>query len=78
MARPYTVMGSAEGAAMAIQLDAMIAVLAPTAKEAERAQDKAVLRLISHLYDAAREARGIEGRTPVAAPERRGVRLGKI
>jgi len=77
VSRPHHVMQSAEGAAMAIQLDAMIKVMAPVAKQAERAQDKAVLRLLSHLYDAHREARGIEGRSFVEAPERKGVRLGK-
>lgn len=76
MARPHHVMQPAEGAAMAIQLDAMIRVLTPLAKEAQRAQDQAVIRLVSHLYDAHREARGIEGRTPVAPPGK-GVRLGK-
>lgn len=61
---------------MAIQLDAMIRVLTPMARQAQAAQDQAVVRLISHLYDAHREARGIEGRAPVPPPGK-GVRLGK-
>lgn len=70
------IMNSAQGAAVRIQLEAMISALQPFDRPAVEADDGPVVRLLCRLYDAAREARTIEDRT-APVPLYKGVTLGK-
>lgn len=73
------VMDSAAGAAMRVQLDAMIAVLDPIDRDAADAGDDAATTLIAKLYAAREAASEIEVRPqPVAVvPQYLGVKLTK-
>lgn len=70
------IMNSAQGAAVRIQLDAMIAALQGFDGPAVAADDRPVSRLLCRLYDAAQEAKTIENRS-AALPLYRGVSLVK-
>lgn len=68
-----------EGAAVRIQLDAMLAVLAEADQEAAEVNDDPVRHLVASLYEARLAAVAIETRAqprPVAQG-RKGVRLAK-
>lgn len=73
------VMDSSMGAAMRVQLDAMVNALQPIDQEATDAGDAAVSRLIARLYEAREAASEIEMRpqpAPIAVlPLSRGISL---
>lgn len=70
--RPWHVMSPPEGAAIRVQLDAMLAALAPFDQKSVVAHDTPVARLLGSLYTAAQAAGEIERRTYVPEP-RKGV-----
>lgn len=70
------VMNSAEGAAMRVTLDGMIAALADSDESAGKVGDQDVLCLIARLHEARSAAHAIETRNQEDTPYR-GVRLVK-
>lgn len=70
-------MSSAQGAAVRIQLDAMIAALQPFDRPAVEAGDEPVTRLLCRLYAAAQEAKTIEDRS-APVPLYKGVTMTRI
>ena len=70
------VMDAPQGAAMRIQLDAMIAVLLPVDEAAADARDEDVRHLIASLYEARAAAHAVETRAQERKPYL-GVKLAK-
>lgn len=73
--RQQHVMNQSEGAAVRVQLDAMINALQPLDQAAVEGGDTTVSRLIARLYDARLEASAIEKRAPL--PKLKGVVLAR-
>lgn len=71
-----TALSPFEGAAMRVQLDAMLNVLTHADEEAAKVDDRPVSRLVARLHEARAAAQEIEDRAQ-SAPAYRGVSLAR-